>query len=376
MIERGLDNNVQTSIIEHGACRIQSIGMMLRIDILPCPRRATVLAVLFGVSLFSSTQLLGCQNACAAIKLPLIQRKKNQADKIELPIFEKPSDPRSLNLSPDAVQLATTLDLMSKLSRLKLLQATAAQEGNSGKISMDLRQNISELKLEIIEVIEQTRLEIDFAAAEIQEEQASVEEVLTWYENERNERVDRANLWAFRTNGILWAAAEAFTVPTYKHPRLSIPSGAVGIVAGLVPSMFSEFAMRSSGGKHHERKAYPNMLCKFYDQPVIPRTDFPDSVWKHLNLCPTNSSVTRREMLLSYWEGNQNIHTLRDGVTTEKIRKITGLDQSDIDIDLLNDRASMLRDLKAAVLQMTRPLMELSMCLRGQKQIADTVEIQ
>ncbi|MBX3138472.1 hypothetical protein KF707_19750 [Candidatus Obscuribacterales bacterium] len=237
-----MDNNVQTSIIEHGACRIQSIGMMLRIDILPCPRRATVVAVLFGVSSFLSTQILGCQNACAAIKLPLIQRKKNQADN--------------------------------------------------------------------------------------------------------------------------------------KHPRLSIPSGAVGIVAGLVPSMFSEFAMRSSGGKHHERKAYPNMLCKFYDQPVIPRTDFPDSVWKHLNLCPTNSSVTRREMLLSYWEGNQNIHTLRDGVTTEKIRKITGQDQSDINIDLLNDRASMLRDLKAAVLQMTRPLMELSMCLRGQKQIADTVEIQ
>lgn len=303
-------------------------------------------------------------------------KKKNEADKIRLPIFEKPSDPYSPNLSPDAVQLAETLNLIPQLTKLKRLQAEARQQASSGRVSVELRQDITDLRVEIIEAIEQTRLEIDFAAAEIEEEQAAVEEVLTWYENERNERVNRANLWAFRTNGILWAAAEAFAIPCYKYPRYSIPSGSVGIVAGLVPSMFSEFAMRSAGGKHHERKAYPNMLCKFYGLPVSPRTDYPESVWKHLNMPPTNSSITRREMLLAHWQDNQNIHTLKSGVTSEKIKRIAGIDQSDISIDLLNDRASMLRDLKAAVLQMTRPLMELSMCLRDKKQIASSANVQ
>jgi hypothetical protein len=299
-------------------------------------------------------------------------KKKHKADKIQLPIFEKPSNPHSSDLSPDAVQLADSLKLTERFARLKQLQEQAQQQATSGRVSSDLRQDIAELRIEVLEIIEQTRLEIDFAAAEIEEEQASVEEVLKWYETERNDRVDRANLWAFRTNGILWAAAEALSIPSYKYPRLSVPSGTVGIIAGLVPSIFSVAAVRSSGGKHHEREAYPNMLCKFYDQPVTPRTDYPESVWAHLNSNANGSKLTRRETLLNHWVHNENIETFKHGLSSERIKRITGIDQSDINLDLLNDRASMLRDLKATVMQMTRPLMELSMCLRDKKQIAAT----
>lgn len=375
MLARGLDNTVQTSIIVETTCDLNAAGTSMkrkRTSILST--RVAVVAMSFFI-VHCSTPSSNTGSRAYAIGFTS-KKKKNDSDKIRLPIFEKPSNPRSPELSPDAVQLANTLNLLPRLTKLKTLQVEARQQAASGRVSVELRQDIADLRIEILEAIEQTRLEIDFASAEIEEEQASVEEVLTWYENERNERVNRANLWAFRTNGILWAAAEAFTIPSYKHPRFSIPSGTVGIVAGLVPSMFSEFALRSAGGKHHERKAYPNMLCKLYDLPVTPRTDYPDSVWKHLNQPPTNSSITRREMLLAHWEDNQNIHTLKSGVTSEKIKQIAGIDQSDINIDLLNDRASMLRDLKATVLQMTRPLMELSMCLRDQKQIAKSASVQ
>lgn len=295
-------------------------------------------------------------------------KRRHKTDSFRLPVFEKPSNPHSTEMSPDAVQLAATLGLTEKLARLKELQKQAQQQS---PLPMDLRQDITETRLEILELIEQARLDIDFVAAEIEEEQASIEEVLRWYISERDERVNRANRHAFRTNGVLWAAAEAIAIPTYKYPRLSVPSGVLGIVAGLVPCMFSEIAMRSGGGRHHDRKAYPNMLCKFYDLPTTPRTEYPQSIWMHLNSPPCGADKrSRREILMDHWIDNQNIQTLKYGISDEKIKRISGVDQTDISIELLNDRASMLRELKACVLQMTRPLMEINMCLRDKKQVS------
>jgi hypothetical protein len=321
------------------------------------------LVVLHGINLIAAS------SAIAATTSSPPKTKKLKSDRIRLPIFQKPSNPHSLDLSPDAVQLASTLQLSEKLLKLKERQQQVQSAG--GSVPIELRQDLTETKVDIIETIEQARLEIDFVAAEIEEEQASIEEVLKWYTNERDERVNNANRWAFRTNGVLWAAAEAFTIPSYKHPRYSIPSGALGIVAGLVPTLFSEAANRSLGGMHHERKAYPNMLCKFYDLPTSPRTEYPVSVWTHLNLPPAGGGTkSRRDMLMEHWLHNDNIHTLSTGISEQKIKRIVGIDQSDISIDLLSDRASMLRELKACVLQMTRPLMELSMCLRDKKQVS------
>lgn len=330
--------------------------------------RASVLPIVLAVLILSTSS-----NAAAGAAAAPTRQKKLKSDAIRLPVFEKNSDPHSSTLSPDAVQLADMLQLSGRFTQLKQLQEQARQQTVDGRAPVELRQDISDLKVEIIEIIEQTRLEIDFASSEIEEEQASVEEVLKWYVNERDDRVAKANLWAFRTNGVLWAAAEGFAIPTYKHPKYAIPSGAVGIVAGLVPSLFSLVAVRSVGGKHHERKAYPNMLSKLYDLPTSPRTEYPESVWKHLNAPCGDGKLSRREMLMDHWVHSQNIYTLRHGLSKETLERITGIDQSDISIELLNDRASMLRELKACVMQMTRPLMELSMCLRDRKQVAARV---
>ncbi len=328
---------------------------------------------LFALPLTVLLILGACDFAAADAGAPPGKQKKLKADAVHLPIFEKHSDPHSSTLSPDALQLSDALELTERFAQLKQLQEQARQQMSGGRVPVELRQDIADLKLEIIEIIEQTRLEIDFASSEIEEEQASVEEVLKWYINERDRRVEKANLWSFRTNGVLWAAAEGFAIPTYKYPRYGIPSGTVGIVAGLVPSLFSLVAVRSVGGKHHERKAHPNMLSKIYDLPTTPRTEYPESVWKHLNSSSAEGKLSRREMLMDHWSHNQNIYTLRHGITKEKLERITGIDQSDISIELLNDRASMLRELKACVMQMTRLLMELSMCLRDRKQVAARV---
>lgn len=315
--------------------------------------------------------LASTQAALAAGQQP---SKPANPDFVRPQHFDKASDPHSLELSPDAMQLADALQLSDRFLKLKQLQKRAQSEASQGSVSLELRQDISETRIEIIELIEQTRLDIDFAAAEIEEEQASVEEVLKFYINERDERVFRSNLWSFRTNGVLWAACEGFSIPTYKYPKLSIPSGTLGIIAGLLPSVFSLVALRSAGGKHYEREPQPNMLSKVYNLPTTPRIEYPPSVWAHLNSPAAGDTRTRRETLMKHWVNNQNIRTLRTGVSDGKIKRLAGVDQRDITIDLLTDRASMLRDLKSCVMQMTRPLMELSMCLRDKKQLSGRLE--
>jgi len=71
---------------------------------------------------------------------------------------------------------------------------------------------------------------------------------------------------------------------------------------------------------------------------------------------------------MNHWINSPNIITLRKGFSDYTLKRIAGVDQSDISIALLNDRASMLREVKSCVMHMTRPLMELHMVLRGKKQ--------
>ena len=160
---------------------------------------------------------------------------------------------------------------------------------------------MTELKFDVIESVEETRLQIDFVLAEIDDEQAILNEASRTYGADRDNRVNRANLASFRTNGVLWAVAEALDIYTYKSPRLSISSGTVGILAGIAPSVFSAYAVHSSGGRHYSRQSYPNILSKFYDFPTLPRIDFPDIVWQYFNSCPYEETKSRRELMKEHW---------------------------------------------------------------------------
>jgi hypothetical protein len=75
-------------------------------------------------------------------------------------------------------------------------------------LPVELRQERNELHLEILDNVEETRLQIDFVTAEIDEEQVILEEGMRIFMEERDERVNRANFWAFRTNGALWPIAD------------------------------------------------------------------------------------------------------------------------------------------------------------------------
>ncbi|HEY9715394.1 MAG TPA: hypothetical protein V6C72_18115, partial [Chroococcales cyanobacterium] len=199
--------------------------------------------------------------------------------------------------------------------------------------------------------------------------------IYTAYKTERDNRVLTATLWSLRTNGVLWAVAEALSIPTVNRPHYAVSAGAIGIAAGLVPTAFSLYALDygNKGGKH-ERKPYPNMLAKFYSLPTTPRVEYPESVWAYLGSPPANEARTRRQILTDHWLNDRNIHSFKKGVSDHTLACLTGYDQKDISVDLLSDRLIMLREVKSVVLQMTRPLLELSMVTLNKKTFAtDTV---
>ncbi len=286
---------------------------------------------------------------------------------VHLPVYPKPTDPHTSTVSPLGLQVAQLLNIEDSLHRLEEMRKQLAAAHNP-KPSLETRQDYLELKVDMIAAIEQARLDIDFVIAEIEDEHARITELYQACDDERTRRINRANINAFRTNGVLWAVAEGLDIPTYKHPKYSIPSGTIGIIAGLVPSIFSLYATRVPQ-EHYARSSYPNLLCKIFDYPTNPRIEYPDTVWAFLNAKPIEEPTkSRRAIMIEYWRTDKNMQFFKHHNDSSSLDSLTGTKQGDLTIELLSDQLLMLRELKAIVLQMNRPLMELMMLVRGQKE--------
>ena len=275
-------------------------------------------------------------------------------------------------LSVEAIEVARHLNVLSQLKQLEQLRR---QENAEPGISAERRESIRDIKEGIRDVIEQTRLEIDYCRAELFAEEAIHDELLTAYTQSRDSDVYKSNIWSIRTNGALWAIAEAFAIPTYKQPMYAIPSGITGILAGLVPTVFSSIALHQSKGSIIEREDRPNMLSKIFDFPVEPRIDFPKSVWDYIHAVPANSpsGQTRINLLIRQWKEDKNIRHFAIRNPQRELSALTGHGHQHLSMDDLADRSDMLTELDALIGLMHRPLLELMMAIRGLKHLPEDV---
>ncbi len=292
-----------------------------------------------------------------------LSAKKGQLPFVYIPYL---SDVHSTVVSPEATQLSEQLKLKDSLIELSRLKR--ARFSDKSALSKEELEQYRDLKEEVTEAIEQTRLEVDFAQAELAREIAVHSELLAAYSAERDRKVNLSNAWGYRTNGVLWAAAEGLSIPTYARPKYSVPAGIVGIVAGLAPSAFSLFALRQENGGKFERKPHPNMLSKVFNYPVSPEIDYPDSVWTWLNSpAPVGPNMSRLNVLIDWWQKDGNIRYFSAKPTTQQLDLLTASVQVDLTIQLISDRLAMLRTIDAAILGINRPLLELMMVVRGLK---------
>ncbi len=275
-------------------------------------------------------------------------------------------------LSPEGVELARQLEVLSMLKRLESLRV-AARHSLTEKIPADIREEIRDIRQDVVEIVEQTRLEVDYVQSALSVDIAVQDELLHAFTAERDRRMNSNYLWSFRTNGALWAVAEGLSIPTYQYPRYSIPSGSIGIIAGLVPSLFSAIAVRQTGGGHYDAEARANMLAPIFDYSTIPEMRFPKSVWNYLNAHPTRgiTDSCRREQLIERWSKDRYLRVFEEKDCKTRLDSITGISQKNLTIQLVSDRLAMLRQLSAVVATMNRPLLEIVMVVRGVKSLPE-----
>ena len=323
-------------------------------------RKVAILALLLAVQ--ETIFLLPVQSSNAHLT-----NKKSQLPFEYIPYI---SDVHSPLVSAEASQLAQQLKLTDSIIELSKLKKMRLADRNS--LSRDQLDRYRDLREEVTETIEQTRLEVDFAQAELAREIAVHDELLAAYTADRNRKVNLSNAWGYRTNGVLWAAAEGLNIPTYAQPRYSISSGIVGIVAGLAPSAFSLYALRQDSGARFERKPHPNMLSKVFNYHVTPELEYPDSVWNWLNSqAPAGPKVTRLEFMIDWWQKDGNIRYFSTKPRHYELDLLTATVQDELTIQLVSDRLAMLRTVEATILGMNRPLLELMMVVRGVKTMGE-----
>jgi hypothetical protein len=300
-----------------------------------------------------------------------------RANTVSLPtqILKTGINLNSDGISTNSMQLSNAIGLTPMLERVQSLRARRAATPKSEVTlaSLAARQDLTEAITEAHQLIQKTSLEVDFVMSEIEAEQNVYQEILDSYQTARDKRVAKTNAAAFITNGALWAVAEGFTIPTYKYPNYAIPSGVNGVIAGLVPTFFSMWAMKQVTGQKTTSEKDPNILSKIFDYPVTPDIDFPASVWQFLQTVPPDdqSGKTRREQLIDRWISDDNLPDFTDPKSRKQIDIITAsvAHRKALSISSLNTRLVMLQQLEGEVLKMKRMLLELSMVARGEKAI-------
>ena len=280
----------------------------------------------------------------------------------------------STTLAPNSVQLAKTIGLTPVLEQIRDLRERLESMDQSPTLErLTARQDLSDALLKAQLIIEKTELEIGFTIAEIAAENEVYEEILATFTNDRDKSVARTNALAFISNGVLWAICEALAIPTYRNANFAIPSGIVGIPAGVVPSIASMYTLKQLNGKKKTSEVEPNMLAKLFNYPTTNNIDYPESIWQFLNQVPANdpNGKTRRNQLIDRWITDANMPDFTDRDSKKQIEVLTATvaQRKGLTINSLTARGVMLQQLSAEILKMQRMLLDLMLVVQGEKQV-------
>lgn len=278
------------------------------------------------------------------------------------------------DLSPNSLQLADTIELTPLLERIQTLRSRVASFGGQQSVeSIAARQELYDASDKAALIIQRTDLEIDFTVAEIDAEQEIYQEILNTFTSDRDRAVARTNALSFISNGALWAVCEGLAIPGYKFAKFAIPSGIIGIPAGVVPSIASMYTFKQINGKKKTSEVEPNMLAKLFDYPTNPEIEYPRSVWDFLHQTPASEPKAKKRLdqIVDRWIADSNMPAFTDRNSKKQLDVITAslAQKKGLSIATLTARTVMLEQLQAEIWKMKRLLLELAMAAQSEKQV-------
>lgn len=320
------------------------------------------------------------QNSQAAIAASAPKEATANTSEFPTQILKSGINLTDSGLSPNSLQLANTIELTPLLERSQELRSRLTAFGSQQTVeSIAARQELYEVTDKIALLIQRTDLEIDFAVAEMDAETQVYQEILNTFTGDRDKAIARTNAISFISNGALWAVAEAFTIPSYKFAKFAIPSGIVGIPAGVVPSVASMYTFKQINGKKKTSEVEPNMLAKLFNYPTNPEIEYPSCVWQYLHQVPASdpTSKIRLDQMVDRWIADANMPGFTDRNSKQQLDVITASisQRKGLSISTLTARCVMLEQLQAEVWKMKRMLLELAMAARNEKQIISSSNV-
>lgn len=263
-------------------------------------------------------------------------------------------------LSPGAQEVAREIGVTPLIEQLYgLPERDRGARGTMSLTALSLRQ-------EITEVVLGTSLEVDGIIAEIDNELAEMSAIRADLEARRDRAIGIntiANIIASGATGVVGTALQ------FKNSTANL-GNAIGVAGAGISTFLSLIGLRQQRGGHKTLGVAPNLLAKLFDKKPEFHSDYPEEVWTYLNAVPPAESgtETRRALLIKRWTALGRIESIETPKGQRKIELLTSSisQQRSLTIDLLNDRAAMLEDVRAQVSLIKRDLSKLMLALRLQ----------
>lgn len=264
-------------------------------------------------------------------------------------------------LSPGAQEIAREIGVTPLIEQLyRLPERDRIAGGTMSLTALSLRQ-------EITEVVLGTSLEVDGIIAEIDNELAQMSAIRADLETRRDRAIGIntiANIVASGVTGVVGTALQ------FKSSTANLGNG-IGVAGAGISTFLSLIGLRQQRGGHKTLGVAPNLLAKLFDKKPEFHSDYPEEVWTYLNAIPPAEAgtETRRALLIKRWKDLGLIESIETPKGQRKVELLTSSvsQQRSLTIDLLNDRAAMLEDVRAQVSLMKRDLSKLMLGLRSQQ---------
>jgi hypothetical protein len=268
-------------------------------------------------------------------------------------------------LNPPSLQIARELGLMQLLSRLQVLSEHDQHKHGNAPLSSES----SSLRLEINEVVLTTILQCREVVAQIDAEISEAHELKAAMGNKRDQAIKTTAIANILTNGFISGVGETIQEPfeTFPNSRFQLPGEIIEASGNFASVGLGGYALRQSAGVKLSGDIKPNMLAKLFKRPNDAETEYPDVIWRYLNMPLPGSKVTRRQLLIQRWEELGRIPPQNTQKGRLYMRTLAGTipQKNSITIGMLDDREAMLRDVKAEVAQIYKELLNIMLVVRA-----------
>jgi hypothetical protein len=249
--------------------------------------------------------------------------------------------------SPRPMTSESTAELIGVSSELNQLRKLSASPDTAD------RWQILWLHQRISEQVMAASLQVDATIAQIDNEIARSNELRGFLSDRRDRTVSRANLLSVLVGGTVGATASGLQLSS----SLTKPAAGVGIGAGTLSAGLALVGIHEEKGQSSRFDFESNMLAEFFDRPILPNSQYPETVWIFLNEpSPSGQAgVTRKQEMLQTWVQVRRIDSLS---STEKIDHLTSQPSENLklSIDDFEDRGAMLQDVRARISYLKRDL--------------------